>query len=124
MSPSEREKSLAPFAGHVDRELGLAVLQSLVAAEPAPPSLAAVLDEVLLDDARHGARLAAALAAIAPIGTSAAPLVHALDDELELVRSRVAAGRLARHGGDRLRPVMAALVTRDAVTMSPSRRCW
>jgi hypothetical protein len=99
-----RESVLAPHAGHADRELGLAVLQSLVADEVSP-SLAATINDVLVDDATHEQRIVDAHAAVARDGaghddgdgTDVTAMLRALDDELVLIRRRIACARLALH---------------------------
>ncbi len=108
-----RDQVLYRHVGHRDRELGLAVLERLVAPEPAPDESAAVLDGLLHEDVRHAGRI---LAAIAAIDASAddrhetdGPLLRALRDELDLVSQRVRSGRLARHGSARLGPAMVEL---------------
>jgi hypothetical protein len=67
---------------------------------------------VLLEDAAHARRIMAALAAIDAAGNQRETdeaLRRALIDELELVRLKVSAGRIARHGSARLGPVMVEL---------------
>jgi hypothetical protein len=110
-----RDEVLRRFVGHRDRELALAIVERLVAVEPASDPTATVLDEVLIKDVRHAASILAALAAIdsATAGgrpVTDAPLRRALRDELDLVRATVRANRLARHGSARLGPVMVELI--------------
>ena len=100
---------LCAHVGHPDRELGLALLESLGMPGPAPEPLAVDLDAVLLEDARHAARITGAIAACTSGSADPSVLARALADELLLVRRRVAAGRLARHGRDRLGPVLLGL---------------
>lgn len=117
-----RDEILAHHVGHRDRELGRLVMERLAAREPANPDVAGELDAALADDARHAVRILAALAALGS-GTGAnrtpsepsaplqpdAPLQRALEDELDLVRRRVRAGRVARHGSARLGTVLVEL---------------
>lgn len=108
-----RDEVLVRHIGHPDRELGLVVLECLVAPDPAPEAAAADLDGELADDVRHGTRILAALAAFdaaaGDVRDSDGPARRALGDELDLVRQRVVAGRLARHGSGRLGPAMVEL---------------
>ncbi|MET1232134.1 MAG: hypothetical protein ABWY52_04715, partial [Candidatus Limnocylindrales bacterium] len=113
-----RDDLLRRHVGHPDRELGLAVIERLVGDVPASDRVASALDAVLADDARHAARLAAAGLAIGQTndwpdhGVAAAgdgPLLRALEDEWDLIRRRVAGGRLARHGWGRIGPALAGL---------------
>lgn len=127
-SESARE-TLLRWAGHTDRDVGRVVLHRLARPGPAPADAAAVLDEVLQDDLAHAVRLLAALDALSPRGTGTdpadgadgiradphatgdGPLRRALADELALVRDRVVAVLVARHGRDRLGPVAAGLLS-------------
>jgi len=93
-SESLRESVLAPHAAHADRELGLAVLQSLASNDGVSPTLAAILDDVIVADVEHERRVVATRAAVEPGGD--ARLLRALDDELDLIRQRIACGLLAR----------------------------
>ena len=108
-----RDQVLRRHIGHRDRELGLAVMERLVAAEPAPEESAIVLDGILLEDVRHARRILAALAAIDASGDDLretdGPLRRALCDELDLVCQRARTGRLARHGSALLGPAMVEL---------------
>jgi hypothetical protein len=108
-----RDEVLLPHVGHRDRELGLAVVERLIAPEPAPDAAVTLLDAVMVEDVRHAARILAALATIEADGDdqrqAAQPLRRALYDELDLVRRRVRAGRLARHGSARLGPALVEL---------------
>jgi hypothetical protein len=113
-----RDDVLRRHVGHPDRELGLAVIERLVADAPASDRVASALDDVLTDDAGHAARIAAAGLGIGRTGdwpdhdVAAAgdgPLLRALEDEWDLMRRRVAGGRLARHGWARLGPALAGL---------------
>lgn len=114
-----RDDVLRRHVGHPDRELGLAIIERLVADEPASDGVAAALDMVLADDARQAARIVAAGLAIGHSddwrdpGAAAgdAPLLGALADEWDLVRRRVASGRLAHHGWARFGPTLAGLST-------------
>ena len=77
-----------------------------------PPTRRDGARRVLLDDVRHAARILAALAAMADAAAELeadGPVLRALREELDLIRSRVMAGRLARHGSDRLGPPMVEL---------------
>jgi hypothetical protein len=93
---------LGQHVGHRDRELGLTVLESLVRPRPAPHAIGVALDDVLLDDAHHAARVVGAIVGCTEYTRDASLLHRALGDELALTRRRVAAGRLVRHGSDRL----------------------
>ncbi|HET6966989.1 MAG TPA: hypothetical protein VFI44_01875, partial [Ornithinibacter sp.] len=119
---------LLRWAGHHDREVGRVVLERLGRPGPATPEVATVLDEVLADDLAHAVRVLAGVAALqrpeGPLATGGAPgipppvegddpLRRALADELVLVRDRVLAGLVARHGHDRLGPVAAGLLATD-----------
>jgi hypothetical protein len=109
-----RDEVLRRYVGHRNRELALAVVERLVAFEPASDATAAILDEVLIEDVRHATSILAALAAVdsAKAGgqqVTDAPLRRALGDELDLVRATVRANRLARQGSARLGPVMVEL---------------
>jgi len=134
-SPSPaRDELLGRHVRHPDRELGRLVMDRLAGAGPAAASLAEGLDAVLQDDAGHAARILAASVALAsspghgadgaaeprqvaaePRQVTAAaeacePVRRALEDELALVRDRAIAGRVARHGRDRLGPAILGLV--------------
>ena len=108
-----RDEVLRRHAGHPDRELGLVVLERLVASEPAPVETALALEAVVLGDVGHAARIVAALTAIDGTGDDSsdadAPLRRALSDELELIRQRVRTALLARHGSVRIGPAMVEL---------------
>ncbi len=108
-----RDDVLVRHVGHRDRELGLVVTQRLVAPAAASAAAATALDAVLADDVRHAARVLAALGALDPSGGGSRvtdePVRRALEDELDLVRRRVAAGRRARHGSERLGPALVEL---------------
>ena len=126
------EALLLRWVGHHDREVGRVVLERLARRGPASPEVARVLDEVLADDLAHAVRVLTAVAALhrpeapttpAPTTPRAPgipppvdgddPLRRALADELVLVRDRVLAGLVARHGHDRLGPVAAGLLAAD-----------
>ena len=124
-SPNAHE-TLLRWAGHTDRDVGRVVLHRLARPGPAVGDAADVLDEVLQDDLDHAVRLLAALEALGPDGDATGsgdairadphavgdgPLRRALSDELTLIRDRVVAGLVARHGRDRLGPVTAGLVS-------------
>ncbi len=106
-----REVVLRTHVEHPDRDLGLVVVERLVGPEPAGTETGAVLDRALEDDAAHAARILAALEAIGVGADGADPLARALRDELDLVRARVAANRLARHGSVAIGPALVALRT-------------
>jgi hypothetical protein len=112
-SSDARDEVFGRHVGHPDRELGLVVLERLVGAEPAANAMALALDDVLVADVRHAARILAALVAIDAAGDDVpeadGPLRRALADELDLLRQRVRANRLARHGVARLGPAMVEL---------------
>jgi hypothetical protein len=106
-----REAVLRTAVGHPDRDLGLVVMERLVGPDSAGDETAAALDRELAADAAHAARI---LAALTPVDAAAdedaiRPLARALRDELELVGSRVVAGRLARHGSVRVGQVLGAV---------------
>ena len=105
-----RDGVLQAHLGHPDRELGLLVVERLVGPGPAGPEAAAVLDRVFDADTLHASRILAALEAIGG-DEPPAPLARALRDELDLVRGRVAANRVARHGSVAIGPAMVALRT-------------
>ena len=108
-----RDDVLRRHVGHPDRELGLVVMTRLASPAATPAQSVGLLDAVLADDAGHAGRILAALVALgdatddphAPSGI----LRRALRDELDLVRRRVVANRLARHGTQRLGPVMVGV---------------
>ena len=106
-----REAVLRAHVGHPDRDLGLVVMERLVGPDPAAPETDVVLDRVSEGDAVHAARILAALRAVdsAAGGESVDPVARALGDELDLVRARVAAGCLARHGSIAVGPALVAL---------------
>jgi hypothetical protein len=104
-----RDEALGRHVGHPDRELGLVIVERLVGAEPADAATARALDDVLVADTAHAARVLATVVSLGSDDTPAdAPLRSALADELALVRRRVLAGRVARHGSLALGPVAAA----------------
>ena len=108
-----RDDVLLRHVGHPDRELGLVVMTRLASPAATPAQSVGLLDAVLADDAGHAGRILAALVAMGdatddprePSGI----LRRALRDELDLVRRRVVANRLARHGTQRLGPVMVGV---------------
>jgi hypothetical protein len=117
-----RDEVLRRHVRHPDRDLGLVVMERLTAPGPATDETAQALDTVLSEDVRHAGSVLAAIAAVTDSPRSAldggapddphdgeAPVRRALADALDLIRRRVIAGRLARHGTDRLGPVMAGL---------------
>jgi hypothetical protein len=110
-----RDEVLRRHIGHRDRELGLIVLERLVAPGPTSEATALALEDALANDARHAARILAARVALC--GTEdhrrddERPVCRALDDEFDLVRQRVMAGQLARYGSERLGPAMTAILT-------------
>ena len=108
-----RDEVLLRHIAHPDREVGLVVVERLVALDPASDSTAVVLDLVMQDDVRHAARILASLAAMDAAaddaGATDEPLRRAIGDEFDLVCSRVKAGRLARYGAARLGPPMVEL---------------
>jgi hypothetical protein len=110
---TERDEVLLRHLGHRDRELGLVIMERLVAPQPAPEAIAEVLDRVLHEDVHHAGRILAALAAIHAAGDdhreTDEPVQRALRDELDLVSLRVKTSRLARHGVTRLGPPMVEL---------------
>ncbi len=106
-----RDAILARHVGHRDRALGLLVLERITGAAPPAPALAAALDLVLGDDLAHASRILEAMAELsgAPSLDGDGMVRGALRDELELVRRRVGAGVVARHGRDRLGTPIAQL---------------
>ena len=112
-----RDDVLRRHVAHRDRELGLLVMGRLAGPGPPPHAMAETLDAVLHDDVEHAARILGAIDVISadsddpqrPDGRYAV-LRRALDDELILARERVAAGRIARHGWERLGPAITGLV--------------
>jgi len=107
-----RDAVLERYVAHPDRELGLVIVERLVAPEPAPKTTAPALEGVFSEDVGHAARVLSAMDTFAgaedPRETDM-PLRRALRDELDLLRQRIRAGRLARHGSARLGPVMVEL---------------
>jgi hypothetical protein len=110
-----RDRVLAGHLGHPDRELGLQVMERLAASGPGSAETADALGAILDDDARHAARVIAARLAVdrsdlqdAP-DAPGLPLHGALGDELALLASRIAGGRLVAHGTDRLGPPLRGL---------------
>lgn len=125
MTPTGDE-ILLKWAGHPDREVGLVVLERLARPGPVSPEGAQVLDAVLGDDLEHALRVLGAVVALGgerfpsrsgdPIDVPAegdGPLRVALADEMDLLRDRVVAALVARHGRDRLAPVTAGLLATD-----------
>jgi hypothetical protein len=111
-----RDDVLRRHVGHRDRELGLLVMDRLAGPGPAPDAMAVTLDTVLHDDVEHAARILGAIDAIPAdrddpthVDGRYTVLCRGLDDELILIADRVAAGRIARHGRDRLGPAIAGL---------------
>ncbi len=108
-----RDQVLRRHIDHPDRELGLVVMERLVAPGPAPDETARALDTVLAGDTQHAARILAAMVALESAGSDAddadGPIRRALADEFDLVRSRVATGVLARYGADRLGSAMTRI---------------
>jgi hypothetical protein len=118
-----RDGILEAHVGHRDRELGLLVMERLAGPGPASPAGAAALDAVLREDRDHAVRILRALLALAPApdGASAAessgadgPLRQALIEELALVRQRIIAGRIARHGSEHLGPAITRVAAEGA----------
>lgn len=108
-----RDAILTRHVGHPDRALGLLVMERLARPGPATPELASALDAVLADDLEHARRILRALLAV---GSDPGLVRRALEDELDLVRRRVAAGRLARFGTTRLGPAIRAMDRSGAAT--------
>jgi hypothetical protein len=106
-----RNEVLLRHIGHPDRELGLAVMERLGGPDPIAVEAVAPLHAVLVDDARHAARILAAERALEAhtADPDLEPLRRALGDERDLDRQRVAAGCLARYGSARLGPVLTML---------------
>jgi hypothetical protein len=120
-----RDALLRRHVSHPDRDLGRVIMERLVGTDPADAATGAALDASLREDLAHAGRIHGALAALRPRpaegpdavtrdGDRPDPLVRALVEELELVRDRVVAGRLARHGRAALGPAMLALGGEDA----------
>jgi hypothetical protein len=111
-----RDEVLRRHVQHRDRELGLLVMDRLAGPDPSPQATADALDTVLLDDVEHAARILGAFVAMSAerdgqesLDGPNALLRRALDDELILVRERVVASRIARHGRERLGPAIVGL---------------
>jgi len=108
-----RDEVLMRHVGHLDREVGLSVMERLEGAEPAADAVAVALDHVLLQDVRHAVRILTALAAFDAVAAdhreTDEPVRRALHEELDLVCLRVRASRLVRHGSTRLGPPMVEL---------------
>ena len=116
-----RDAVLRRHVGHADREVGRLVMERLVGpgarrSRPRRPPWTRSWPRTL----RHAARIVAAMEAFTlargDIGRRRrwadpgdGPLRRALADELELVRQRVVAGRLARHGSTALGPALVAV---------------
>jgi hypothetical protein len=123
-----RDAVLARHLGLPDRTLGRLVLDRLVRPGPATAAVAEALDATLLDDLAHAVRVLGALTAVEapppdPGGRGgredpSAPLRRALHDELDLVRERVVAGRLARHGRERLGAVLVEIGTGERTSLA------
>ena len=106
-----RDAVLRAHVGHPDRDLGLVIMERLVGPEAARDETADVLERALDGDAVHAVRILVALQAVdaAASDGSLEPLARAFLDELDLVRARVAAGCLARHGTFAVGPALVAL---------------
>jgi hypothetical protein len=111
------QEVLLRWTGHTDRDVGRVVLERLARQGPAGEEVAPVLDDVLDEDLAHAMRVLAALDMLdADSPRTAAgdgPLRRALIDELALIRDRVVATLVARHGRERLGPVLAGLLGLD-----------
>ncbi len=111
------QEVLLRWTGHTDRDVGRVVLERLARQGPARGEVAPVLDDVLDEDLAHAMRVLAALDMLdADSPRTAAgdgPLRRALTDELALIRDRVVATLVARHGRERLGPVLAGLLGLD-----------
>jgi hypothetical protein len=97
---------LLPHLRHRDREFGLAVLQALAQPEPALEPLATHVRAVVDDDIRIAGSLCAATASF---GAGAVIVRRALQDELDLIRRRIAAALAVLHGSVRLGSALRAL---------------
>ena len=108
-----RDAVLRAHVGHPDRDLGLVVMDRLVGPDSAGVENGTVLDRALEGDAVHAGRILSALGALgrAAGDESVDPLARALRDELDLVRARIAAGRLARYGSTAVGPALVAIGT-------------
>jgi hypothetical protein len=102
-----RDGVLRAHVGHPDRELGLLIVERLVGPSASGPETAAVLDRAFDADAEHATRILAVIQHIE--AEPLRPLERALRDELDLVRARVAANRLARQGSVAIGPALVAL---------------
>ena len=111
-----RDEVLRRFVAHPDRELGLVIIERLAGPAPAPDETAALLEAVLAADVRHAEAVVAAIGAFdgdgagdgaGPVGDM--PVRRALADELDLVRVRIRAALLARHGSARLGSALVEL---------------
>ena len=119
-----RDEMLRGHVGHPDRDLGLLIVERLVGPAPAAAETGTVLDRALDDDTAHAARILTAVQAIGggSEGDGAGPLARALRDELDLVRARVTANRLARHGTHAIGPALVALGAGGRERLSRRRR--
>ncbi len=111
-----RDEVLRRHVQHRDRELGRLVMDRLAGPGLSPQATAEALDTVLHDDVEHAARILGAIVAMSagPDGQDGldgpdVPLRRALADELVLIRERTVAGRMARHGRERLGPAIVGL---------------
>ena len=108
---------LLRWTGHTDRDVGRVVLERLARQGPAGEEVATVLDDVLDEDLADAMRVLAALDMLDADSPQTAagdgPLRRALTDELALIRDRVVATLVARHGRERLGPVLAGLLGLD-----------
>ena len=103
-----RDDVLRRHLAHADPELGLTVIERLVGPAPATDAVAAALDAAAALDVRHAVWVLTARVALEDVDE---PLRRALDDELDLIRRRILAGRLARHGSDLVGPPTTELAS-------------
>lgn len=97
LPPEVAIEHLARHIGHPDRAVGAVVLVALSAAHASEtPAVTEVLRDTMHADGAHAARIIAARRAL-PLDRSA-PLARALDDELDLLRTRAVAMLTIRHG--------------------------
>ena len=106
-----RDAALMAHVAIDDRSLGLHVIERLAASTAAPKAAHAVLDHVARDDIEHAQRVLGALISceVDPAVDSDGVLRRALSDELDLVRRRVVAALVARHGRTRLLAALTRL---------------
>jgi hypothetical protein len=103
---------LLRWVAHPDRALGRVALERL-ASRATSPDAAPQLDAVLTDDLAHAVRTLVVIVALGASSPGDEPLRGALADELVLVRDRSLLALVARHGRERLGPVVAGILAGD-----------